>query len=201
MADYSQFIVTGPVYTWVGLGASSAFLFLGFTETGLTVAINPYNEDIQVDFAGPSLPGDVSQFGFDVNISGTFTHFSEITAQKVISMAGNFSGAQNPGSMANNQMGALMNLEGVGYPILCYFPYSTKNAFSNEIPGYNFNLGYLNNPYQFTASVRRKAPEFSFRCVPVFGTFSGSTFSPNTAPWNASQVYTNIMPNPLPSID
>lgn len=208
MSNISGFQVTGPVYLWVALGSGSTFsapnyLFLGFTESGLTFNINPYNEIINVDYGGPSLPGDVSQFGFDANISGTFTRYDETVAIQISGMSGNFSGQQLPGSLGNNQMGALMYGENVGYPILTYFPYSTKSEFAslNALPGFNFLFGYLDNPTSFVASVRRKAPEFNFKCQPVYGTFNGSTFEPNTQPWNASRVWTNVMPGSLPPID
>jgi hypothetical protein len=197
----SSFFVEGPAYTWVGLGSAKAFLFLGFTEAGLTVSINPYNEPINVDYGGPSLPGDVSQFGFDMNFSGTYTRYDPVVAQQIASMSGNFVGQQAVGSFANNQMGSLLNLENVGYPLLVYFPYTAKTQFNTEISGYNCGLAYLENPLTFVASIKRKAPEFNFKALPVFGTFNGSTFSPNTAPWNAFQVFTNSMPDPLPNVD
>jgi hypothetical protein len=197
----SQFFVPGPVYTFVGLGAGSTiaspnYLFLGFTEAGLSIGINPLNEDINVDYAGLS-PGDVSQLGQDASVSGTFTRYDEQVALKVQSFMGVNGTA---GQYLNNQMGNLMVKEGSAYSILTYFPYSVKTEFNTMVPGYNFFAGYINNPVQFTASIRRKAPEFNFRCIPVFGTFNGSTFQPDTAPYNASILYNNVMPNPLPNV-
>lgn len=193
----SQFFVPGPCYTFVGLGSDNAFLFLGFTESGLSIGINPLNEDINVDYAGLS-PGDVSQLGQDASVSGTFTRYDENVALKVQSFMG-INGTA--GQYGNNQMGNLMVKEGSAYPLLAYFPYSVKTEFNTMVSCYNFYAAYINNPVSFVASIRRKAPEFNFRCIPVFGTFNGPTFQPDTAPWNASILYNNIAPDPLPNVD
>lgn len=190
----SQFIIDGPVYFYVGLGASAAYLFLGWTDTGVEFSFNPYNEDIPVDYAG-AVPGDVSQLGTDATISGTFTRHDPIVSLKVASMLGNSnSGTVTPGTYFNNQMGSLWQLEGAGYPIVCQFPYKAKNEFNAEVPGYYFPLAAINNSHTFKSSIRYKNPQFSFRAIPQFGTFNGSTFSV-APPYNASILYTNVLPS------
>lgn len=201
MASASQFIVEGPVYTFVGLGSAGAYLFLGFSDTGLNFSINPLAEDISVDYAG-SNPGDVSQLGSDASVSGTYTRVDPQVALLVSSMLGNSNSGTIPGTYLNNQLGSLWQLEGVAYPVLFYFPYTAKSEFSNEVPGYLFYVGQLNNPYAFRASIRHKTTDFSFRFVPQFGTFNGSTFTAG-APYNASRLYTNNpsnFPSPLPQV-
>src|ERR1700729_61101 len=115
----SQFYVPGPVYTFVALGSGSTiavpvYLFLGFTEAGLSIGVNPLNEDINVDYAGLS-PGDVSQLGQDASVSGTFTRYNESVALKVQSFMGVNGTA---GQYLNNQMGNLMVKEGSAYSVL-----------------------------------------------------------------------------------
>jgi hypothetical protein len=50
--------------------------------------------------------------------------------------------------------------------------------------------------------VRAKGITMAWRAIPVFGSFgSGSTFTPNAAPFNAFQLFTNVLPSPLPNVD
>jgi hypothetical protein len=190
----TQFYTSGPAEVWVGLGASYAFVYLGFTETGLTVEIVPLQEDIQVDYAGLS-PGDVAQLGQEANISGTFTRFNEPVSQQLASFFG-------PNGIAGfgqtDSMGTLMVTEGCAYPLLVVSPYQFKTIYGNMVPGFLFGAAYLVNPHRTVLSVRRKAPELKWRAIPVFGSGSYGSFVPNNPPYNSYSLYTTNLPTALP---
>lgn len=154
-------------------------------------------EDIQVDYAG-LMPGDVSLLGEDLRTSGTFTRYDDAVMQKVLSFKG-------PGGVAgagyNNVVGSLMNLEGLTFPLLLYSPYSFKSQYGSMVPGWNVGAAIYDDTSERTLSVRRTAPTASFRALPVFGTWNSNTFQPGIQPFNGYSLYSNLMPNPLPSPD
>lgn len=221
----SQFFVTGPAYTWANIkvptpggSGSLTWNFIGFSEAGLTIEFTPTYEDIQVDYAG-SMPGDATLLGQEARISGTFTRYNEPVVNQLASFNSGSNFASIVGTFGNNQVGGLVNLEGIGYPLMTYFPYSTKDVFGASfsqqpymIPGYYFYSAYIVDPVRAVYSIRRKAPELAWRVIPQFGTFSSGNFQLNAAPFNASQIAAVLFqgspppggfsaPNDLPSVN
>jgi hypothetical protein len=193
----SKIYVSGPAYVWAGLGQSNSYLFLGFTENGLEVSVNPLNEDIQVDYAG-LMPADISQLGQEARISGTFTRYNE----QVLLLAQSFLGPQGlAGFGGNGAVGTLVVAEGAAYPLLVWSSYSFKTIFGDMVPGFLFPAAIIADNIPVTLNVRRKAPNLAWRAVPIFGTVNGTTFEPFVAPYNAYQLYTNVMPTQLPPVD
>jgi hypothetical protein len=184
----TQFYVSGPCYSWVGLGPTNAYLFLGYSEAGVTVRLTQMTEDINVDYAGV-MPGDVSLLGEDWRSAGTFTRYDETVMQKVMSFKGP-NGIAGFGS--NNILGSLMNLEGLSFPLLLYSPYSFKNQYASSVPGFNISNAIFDDTSERTNSIRRTAPTCNFRALPVFGTTTGSSFQPNVAPFNGYDLYSTL---------
>lgn len=194
----SQFFVSGPCYLWVGLGSNQAYLFLGFSEQGLTVELGQQTEDVNVDYAG-TMPGTVSLLGESIRVTGTYTRFTDSVMQQILSWKGPNGTA---GFGQNNILGSLMYEEGLSYPLLIFSPYSFKNQYNGTmVPGFNIPNAIYGDTSRRTLSIRRTAPEVDFRGLPIFGTQQNNEFQANTAPFNSYLLYNNMMPNPLPGVD
>lgn len=189
----TQFYVSGPAYTWAGTGTANAWEFVGYSRSGLTVQITPEFEDIEVDYAGRT-PGDVAFLGQTARVSGSFTRYDEAIMTKMVS----YIAGSTPGQGGSNSLGSLLNTEGNAYPLLVYSPYSFKTQYGAMVPGFWFYSTYLADPYDVTLNIRAKAPNIGWRAIPVFGTISSGTFTANSAPFNAYELYTNTMPASMP---
>ena len=196
----SQFYVSGPAETWISppntaLTSSNA-LYVGFSRNGISVRITPNFEDIEVDYAG-NVPGDVAFMGEEAAISGEFARYNETVVNTMLQY---LPGSSQPaGTGINGAIGSLIFTEGYAYQLLVYSPYNFKNTYSGTmVPGFLFSTAYLANPYEVTLSIRTKKPQLGWRAIPSFGTIDASTYQVGT-PYNAFQLYSTVMPSPMPT--
>jgi hypothetical protein len=209
----SRIYVSGPAYVWTGTGTSFAWQYFGFTERGLTVTLSGIYEDVPVDYAG-AMPADVSMLGQEAVAGGTFSRYNESVLQTIMSfgavqplnlnipgLGADFNAVLN--GQAQSSVGTLMASEGGAYPLLLFSPYSFKSEFGDMIPGFWFYNAYVPERIPQVLSVRHKAPEISWRSIPIFGAVTGSP--PNQvftagAPYSAYQLYTTTMPSNLSTL-
>ena len=204
----TQFYVSGPAFTWVGLGSGGssdnpAWLYLGYTEDGLEVELSVEYDPIKTDYAG-NMPAAQSIQGESISVSGTFTRYDENVMQKVVSWKGPYGIAGQ--STSNNFLGSLVYEENISYPVLIYSPYSFKpyyngtapNSGSPMIQGFWIYNGIHGDRNSRKLGIKRTAPNASFTGLPVFGTYINGTFNPGVEPFNGYALYSNVMPNPLP---
>jgi hypothetical protein len=197
MAHETQFYVPGPSQIWLGLGPSVGWIFLGFTEAGLTVSLPPQYEDVEVDYAGKS-PGAIGIMGVSGQCSGVLSRYDE----SVITQAATYFGANGiAGGIPNGGIGSLVYEEGISYPLLVNCPYGAKGVYGSMVPGFWFYNTFLGEGYEALLSIRPKKPRVSWRCEPVWGHWSGNTFTAGQPPFDGAAIYTNVLPNPLPSYD
>lgn len=192
-APASQFYNTGPAYIWIGSGpfnfatpASNTWQFVGFTQRGLAIDIAPTYEDVEADYSG-RMPADVMILGVEAHLSGNLSRYVE----SVLTYMASFGSAAYLGSGENNFLGSIIQNEGLDFPTLIQCPFYAKAVYSSTpspmIPGFLFYSTYLSDPERFVASIRIKMPSIGLRSLPVFGTYSGSTFNKG-APFNAFQI-------------
>jgi hypothetical protein len=202
MSAASQFYVSGPADTWIGTApyvwsGSNTWTYVGYTQRGMDIQIIPSYEDIPVDYAG-NQPGDVWIGGQEGRASCIMTRYNEPVIMDLASF-----GSGTPGEFGNNFIGSLVTTEGLSFPLLIYSPYGVKAVYGSSgspmVPGFLFFSSYFADPLAETLSIRPKTPTIGFRAVPVFGSYSGSSFTAGAAPFNASLLYTNTMPSPLPT--
>src|SRR5262249_20875918 len=74
-------------------------------------------------------------------------------------------------------------------PLIIYCPYGSKAEFADMIKTFYFYNTYVSDRLSQPLSVRRKAPEITWRAIPAFGTVSGSEFLPNTPPYDSYQLF------------
>lgn len=196
----SQILVSGPAYVWVGNGVSAIddpyspgdYSFFGFTERGLTIGTSPKTEDVMVDYSG-LMPADVSFLGVDARVSGTFTRYNEPVLRNLMAALNGV----NAGFGPVRSIGTLYQSEPpfpgatvmAGPPLLVYSPYGIKPEFGAMIKSMRFYSAYVSENLSQVLSVRRKAPEVTWRAIPAFGSLSGSTFVPNLAPYDAWEIF------------
>jgi hypothetical protein len=209
----TQFYVSGPANIWTGTtsynwGGSppgpTAWNYVGYTRSGMSIQLIPQFEDVEIDYAG-RVPGDVQILGVEAAMSGIFTRYNEPIVQNLAAFLAKAS--PTPGEMLNNEIGSLLMTEGYLYPILIYSPYGVKAAYSAAsgamVPGFLFYSGYLSNPYDVTLSIRPKTPNLGFRAIPTFGAYlpltAPTTWTAGSAPFCASLLYTNTMPATMPT--
>jgi hypothetical protein len=186
----SKFYVAGPAYCFTGTGAGSSYEFFGFTERGLTLSVSGQYEDVGVDYSG-LMPGDVSMLGQEATLSGTFTRYNESVLIRLMSFINGVAAGFGP----SFSVGTLLQSEQVvaglvaAPPLIIYCPYGSKTEFSDMIKTFHFYNVYISDRMSQALSVRRKAPEITWRAIPAFGTVSGNQFLPNTPPYDSYQLY------------
>ncbi len=205
----SKFYVSGPAYTWVGRRVPSVaepfdytqYDFFGFTERGLTVTVRPLTEDVEVDYAG-LMPGDVSLLGIDARASATYTRYNEQILRNLMASLNFINAGFGPRGAVGNLMQSEPPIQAgdasgfmAGPPLLMYSSYGFKTEFASDMIKFiRFYSAYVADPLPQTLSVRRKGPEVNWRAIPVFGSAAtndseGTTFSPNTAPFDTFQIF------------
>lgn len=216
----SQIYVSGPAYVWVGNAVTaisdaytpSAYSFFGFTERGLNIGTAPKTEDVMVDYSG-LMPADVSFLGIDAKVSGTFTRYNEGTLRNLMAalngVNAGFGPKQSIGTLYQSEPPFLGAGVMAGPPLLVYSPYGIKPEFgttsaSPMIKCMRFYSAYVSENLAQTLSVRRKAPEVTWRAIPAFG--SGSPFVPNQAPYDTWEIFAVdesaiVSPLNLPAVD
>jgi hypothetical protein len=195
----TQLFISGPAHAWVGggpynWGGLNTWNFVGYSRNGLSVQITPIWEDIEADHAA-KMPADAAMFGQRATVSGIFVKYDEAIVTSIAS----FGTSVNPGGFDDNALGLLAVSENAAYPLLISSPYCFKTAYGAMVPGFIFYATILDNPYDVTLSLRPKTPSLGWRALPVFGNGSGDSFQPGIQPLIASRLYTNLLPNPLPS--
>jgi hypothetical protein len=217
----SKIYVAGPAYVWIGTGVAffdeaydrSNYAFFGFTEKGLTITTQPKTEDVLVDYSG-EMPADVSLLGIDCKINGTFTRYNEFLLRNLMSSLNRIdAGYGPPGSigtllMSEQAITRLNPVQTTGFmsapPLLIYSSYGFKPEFGDMIKTMRVYSAFLSDALPQTLSVRRKAPEVSWRAIPAFGAINSSgNFVPNLAPYNAYRLFgvDDIDPDFLPDVN
>lgn len=185
----SQGFVPGPCQVFVGTGTSKAWEFLGLSEDGVQLQLLSSFEDIYNDAGGPMVPIDVQWMGEQAYMSMTMNKYNESVLQKCA--ARRVGTGIVPGACEVNGLGSLMIAEGFAYPILLLFPYRAKTFQNNVIvPCYNFSAGWLQDDFSIPLSVRLKRPRVIFRAIPLWDTLTLQYV-----------LYTNVLPDPLPSVN
>ena len=187
----SQGYVPGPLRIFVGTGTSAAYEFLGYTQDGVQLQLLAAYEDIMSDFGGPAIPVDSQFMGEHGYISATLNKYNESVLQKLAARRQGVGGSVVAGRIESNGLGSLMVAEAYAVKILLLCPYAAKTFQSSSIvPCYEFSAGWLHDDFTVPLSVRLKAPRIILRVVPV---------------WNAATLsatlYTNVLPDPVPSSD
>ena len=182
----SQLYVPGPVQIFTGTGGAGAYQFLGWSEQETGTRFASRWEDVHSDVSGPMVPHDVQYMGEEAYVSVTLTRYVESV---LTTMSARLPGL-TPGAMASGQLGSLMLGENFAVKLLLFCPYSAKTVFSTTmVPGYVFSAGWLMDDFEVPLSVRVKKPRLVFRCVPVINVVTGT-----------SQLFSTVMPSPLPSV-
>jgi hypothetical protein len=151
------------------------------------------------------MPGDVSMLGQDATISGTFTRYNETILGTMMSFINGAAAGFGP----TFSIGTLLQSEEVfaglpaAPPLALYCPYGAKAEFSvlgnAMIKVFYFYNAYVSDRLSQTLSVRRKAPEITWRAIPKFGSGFGGGFEPNRAPYDAYQLFAVDPQSPSPS--
>jgi hypothetical protein len=200
-------IGTGVPYLTAGVytqgSSASQYEFFGFTERGLRISVTPQTEDVAVDYAG-NMPADVAMLGVEAGMAGAFTRYNEFLLRNLMASLNNvqalFGPQQSVGTLFqseppyhDSQGNIPSGIGAAGPPLLVYSPYSFKAEF-NLIPNTStydmihtirFYSAYVNAELPQMWSVRRKAPEVTWRAIPIFGTYSGSYPSGSFVPYGA----------------
>lgn len=190
----TKFYVPGPAQIFVGTGASNAYQCLGWSEDGVDIEGGGLMTPVKADYAG-DMPADKLLSGQEIMARMTLSRFDATVLASVLAIGY----GDGMGVGAANSVGRLVVAEGLAYPLLVYNPYVTKTEFSDMIPGFIFLRTLLTDKFNVRLNTKAMAPRLQFDAIPVFGTLNGSTFTANTAPYNAYQLWTDVMPSPLPT--
>lgn len=141
----AQPYVTGPCSIFVGVGAGGSPVFLGHAERSPSIQIRPSFSPVFNDIAGQRVPYDYIYDGEEGMVSADVTRWNE-SVYTTIASRPLHSGAD--GLNAPGEIGSLMGLEGLAYPLWLLFPYASKPAMvAGGMPaGYRFAKAFLEGP-------------------------------------------------------
>lgn len=137
----AQPFVPGPAPLWVGLGSSEAPIFLGFTERGVDLDVNPQYAPYLTDLGGGVMT-DACYQGALAQISFDLTRWNEETFALMADHAGIVPGSVR-GTDLPGEIGTLMAFENAAFPVWCPFPYVAKAAYASMPAGYRFPKCYI----------------------------------------------------------
>lgn len=149
--------------------------FLGFSERGVDVEINPEYSPVVVD-AGGRVPVDLLFEGVSATVRVGFTRWNEPSYRLIADHAAaarpdaGVAGAAERDRIAAGRIGTVTSLEGAGFMVLVRFPYSASLAYGGEngMPaGYRFVNCILDRdglPRRGSTPARL---DLTFRCLPL----------------------------------
>lgn len=140
----AQIYVAGPCEIHVGVGAAGALVFLGWSESGVRVSIQPAWDDVPSDVAGSRLPHDVQYQGEQAFISYDLKVWSESVYAQLAARFNPFTGTR--GTDPVGARGGLMVQEGAAHRLLVYSPYAALKASQATQKSYNFFASWLAGP-------------------------------------------------------
>ena len=156
----SNIFVPGAAEIHVGTLANGALQFLGWSEAGVKISIQPFWEDVKTDLGGPMRATDVQRMGEQAIISLDL---------KIINFAAWLSIADGGlgGQTAAGDTGALMLGEGNAYRLLVFRPKSqtARNKRLGMIPCYNFFTAWMVGPDDIDNSMRAMKQRCVFRAI------------------------------------
>lgn len=134
--------VPGPAPIFVGLGGSAGQpAFLGFSERGVHIDINPMYSDYIVDLGG-AVPLDKSYQGATATVSFDLTRWNEDVLAAMDDFSGSLAGSSR-GVDVPGEIGTLMSYEGAAYTLWIVFPYSNFPAYADMPAGYRFPKAFI----------------------------------------------------------
>lgn len=169
----SQFIVTGPCYVQVGMGADNQTLVhLGWSESGFEIEINGYMDDVMCDVGGSKVGTDVIFQGEDAIISGDLNFYNEdtLTALESRLYTNKTNGA---GAIGTGMIGGLMIGQGNAYRLLVYCPYNSLAGMTDQVACWNFPTAWLTDTHRISTGTKVKKHRINFRAIPSWTISSG----------------------------
>jgi len=168
----AQIYVAGPCEIHCGVGANGALAFLGWSESGVRISLNPEWDDVPADLAGSRMPADVQFMGETAMISADLKIWNNVVYASCASRGNPFSGTR--GQIPFGQIGGLMITEKAAYRILVYNSYTTKTS-QNSFNSWNFFAGWLAGP-DVIDPLGTKAAKIRvvFRAIPIYDSLTGN---------------------------
>lgn len=170
--------VPGPCPIWVNLDDGGALTaFLGMSERGVSIDLNPEYSPYVVDGAG-SVPVDAAYQGQAATVTCSLSRWNESTYRAIGTYAGRprdgtaFTGAKSRGTDFPGDVGTLVANELSAFHLYVPFPYSNKFAYGpgglgiNAQPfGYHFYRAYLDRDSLPERTAKGAILNLTFHCV------------------------------------
>lgn len=149
-----QLWCTGPALFYAGVGGALGAQIpveVGTAEAKPTIFLYDEWDSVFNDLGGSKIPFDDSYQGEYAIIRGDLTRWNEPDAMAKIQARPDFTGTR--GFYPFGAIGALMKTEGLAYNLWVKFPYQSKAAYSNMLPGYRFVSAFLYSPDEMPVGV------------------------------------------------
>jgi hypothetical protein len=193
-----QFYATGAIGVYVGFGPSGPYFFLGHGRRAPRQQILRQFGQVMCDLGGQKTYSDRIVDGVLGRVTVTLVRYSQATLSLIQDVARTAGGAGNAapaaaGSMAPLELGSLMMTEGIVYPLVLTYPFSSKAVYGagpgGGLPAGRTWLGAsLDSPDDEEGGLgQTREVTLTFECQRVF--------DPLTGIWG---LYTNTVPGGLP---
>jgi hypothetical protein len=140
----AQIYVAGPCEIHVGVGTAGSLVFLGWSEAGVRISIQPGWDDVPSDLAGSRVPHDVQAMGEQAFISYDLKVWNESVYAQCAARWNPFTGPR--GVQPVGAVGGLMVTEGAAYRLLVYSPYAALKPSQAAQSHYNFFRSWVAGP-------------------------------------------------------
>ena len=198
--------VTGPVAVYVAAGQSEPRpVFLGHGTKAPVVTLRQRYKDIHTDFSGSGEPFDAALDSTSALVKVELVRYNE-NVLAAIQSYGNTTNTGVRGIMQPGEIGSLVGIDRIAYPLWLVFPYALKAVFNAVVgglprpnaipPGLRFPLAFLDmgDELEQGSSQPRKI-RLTWRCLRKLDTTQSNAFGRG-----ALLLYdTNV--NGLPPID
>jgi hypothetical protein len=189
----AQFYSTGPVQLYVGPNVGAGFqpVFLGYGRRAPVITGDAVKRPVYCDLGGDA-PLDQMYSGETATVQVDLNYWNEPVLQ-VIRDRGKVAGQPaTPGHQGPLEVGTLMVMEGVGYPLWLVYPYRAKPAYAAMPPGYMFYRASLAPDREEGGTRSERVVHLVWDCMRLF---NASTFALDL--WTADPAAFVGLPPPI----
>ncbi len=167
---------SGPCLIWAGVGPGKSPVFFGTAETEPYIDISPAFLPVFNDLGGKVKPFDKSSQGEDGSVLSEMNRFNEGVYQLMATRPNPRAIGVPLGTTLLTDIGAIMNQEGLGFPLWVSFPNNAKAAYSDMPAGYHFFSAWLEGPDHTRPGTRDLNRRCLWYCSRVFDITPPATF-------------------------